>query len=47
MLISNSTVKALHQVRQNVRITRSRRNVTRWLQRELVPPALGRTVAAR
>ena len=46
MWATTNTAKAFQQVRQNARISRSKRRA-KWLEREVVPAALGRTVTAR
>ena len=47
MWATTSTVKAFHENRYNPRLSRRRRNQAQRLQREPIPVALSRTVAAR
>lgn len=47
MWAATSTVKAFHEMRHGTRISRRQRNLTQEAQRERIPVALGRTVAAR
>lgn len=45
MWATTSTVRAFHEMRHGTRISRKQRNLAK--QRERIPVALGRTVAAR
>jgi hypothetical protein len=47
MWAMTSTTKALHEMRHNSRISRNRRNLAQWLQRERIPAPLGRPATAR
>lgn len=47
MWATTSTVKAFHEMRHGTRISRRQRHRAQQVQRERIPVALGRTVAAR